>query len=323
MFMDERGAPKKDDHYIVSLSFPDPNLMLPNNKKQVIQRLIGLKRRFIKVNKFFQDYLKFMGNLLRTGYAKRSDASPSGKNWYIPHHGVYHPSKPSKICVMFDCSAEFQGKSINKELLSGPDLTNQITGILTRFCEEKIAFMADVEAMYHQVQVPEDQQSFLKFMWWENHDIDREPRDYVMCAHVFGATSAASCSNYALRRTTVENEAVFAEAAASALHHNFYSDDLLKSIEEVKDVKKLAKKLVKDVINMHVQDWWLPSYQISNNKELLSVPEHQRRMGVKWQDLSGDLSNEKELGICWNFREEIFSFRLKLEAGILKELCCQ
>ena len=97
----------------------------------------------------------------------------------------------------------------------------------------------------------------------------------------------------------------------------------MKSIEKVKDVKKLAKKLVKDVINMHVQDWWLPSYQISNTKELLSVPEHQRRMGVKCQDLSGDLPNEKELGICWNFREEIFSFRLKLEAGILKELCCQ
>ena len=42
--------------------------------------------------------------------------------------------------------------------------------------------MADVEAMYHQVQVLEDQQSFLKFLWWENHDINAEPDDYVMCA---------------------------------------------------------------------------------------------------------------------------------------------
>ena len=54
------------------------------------------------------------------------------------------------------------------------------------------------------------------------------------------------------------------------------------------------------------------------NKELLlSVPEHQRRMEVKDQDLSGDLPNEKALGICWNLREDIFSFRLKLEAGTL------
>ena len=27
--------------------------------------------------------------------------------------------------------------------------------------------------------------------------------------------------------------------------------------------------------------------------------------------------NEKKLGICWNLREDIFSFRLKLEAGTL------
>ena len=40
---------------------------------------------------------------------------------------------------------------MNKELLPEPDLTNQIIGVLTRFHEEKNAFMVDVEAMYHQV----------------------------------------------------------------------------------------------------------------------------------------------------------------------------
>ena len=105
--------------------------------------------------------------------------------------------------------------------------------------------MADVEAMYHQVQISEDQQSFLKFLWWENH-IDRKPHDYVTCAHVFGATLSAACSNYALQRTAMENEAVLGEAAASALHHNFYVDDFLKSTEHLDPVKHL----VKDVINM-------------------------------------------------------------------------
>ena len=74
-----------------------------------------------------------MNNLLIKGYARRSDKSPSGKTWYIPHHGVYHPSKPGKIRVVFDCSAQFNGRSLNKELLTGPDLTNPLMGILTRF----------------------------------------------------------------------------------------------------------------------------------------------------------------------------------------------
>ena len=53
-----------------------------------------------------------------------------------------------------------------------------------------------------------------------------------MYAHVFGATLSASCSNCALHRTAVENEAVLGEAAADTLHHNFYVDNLLKSIED-------------------------------------------------------------------------------------------
>ena len=212
-------SPRNADRYVVPLPFPDPNLMFPNNKKHAIQRLMGLKRGFIKDNKFFQDYLSFMDNLLRSSCAKRSDASLAGKIWYIPHHGVYHPSK---IRVVFDCNAEFQGTSINKELLSGPDLTNHIIGVLTRFRQEKIAFMAD-----------------------------------VMCAHVFGATSSASCSNYALRRTAVENEAVFGETAANAFHHNFYVDDLLKSMEDLDLAKKTYERC-----HQYVQVWWLPSYRI-------------------------------------------------------------
>ena len=99
LFMEivDRGTSKKNDHYVVPLPFHAPSLKLPNNRKHAIQRLMGLKRRFMKGNKFFQDYLNFIDNLLRSGYAKRSDASPAGKTWYIPHHGVYRPSKPGKI----------------------------------------------------------------------------------------------------------------------------------------------------------------------------------------------------------------------------------
>ena len=157
---------------------------------------------------------------------------------------------------MFDFSAEFQGNCINKELLSGPDLTNQIIGVLARFREEQIAFMADVEAMYYQVQVPEYQQSFLKFLWWENHYIEKEPQDFVMCEHVFGGTSSASCSNYALRRTAVESESIYGRAAAEALHHNFYVDDLLKSM------RLRFSQTTCERCDQYMQVWRFPSHQI-------------------------------------------------------------
>ena len=118
--------------------------------------------------------------------------------WYIPGHRVYHQSKAGKICVVLDCIADFQEKSINKKLLSSPDLTNVIICVLTRFCEGKT-----------QIQDPEDQQSFLKFLWWEKHDMEKESPNYVIHDYMFGVALSAICSNYILHMTDLENEAVF------------------------------------------------------------------------------------------------------------------
>ena len=73
--------------------------------------------------------------MISKGHAELQDEKKcqQGKVWYIPHHAVFHPSKPGKIRVVFDCSAEWHGISINKSLMSGPDLTNQIIGVLVKF----------------------------------------------------------------------------------------------------------------------------------------------------------------------------------------------
>lgn len=42
--------------------------------------------------------------------------------------GVYHPRKKDKFRGVFDSSAEFMGHSLNKVLLKGPDLTNDLVG---------------------------------------------------------------------------------------------------------------------------------------------------------------------------------------------------
>ena len=57
--------------------------------------------------------------------------------------------------------AEFQGTSISKSLLLGPDLANQMVGVVLRFREEPMAVTGDIEAKYHQVSIPVEQRSFL------------------------------------------------------------------------------------------------------------------------------------------------------------------
>ena len=82
-----------------------------------------------------------MYNLCNKGYATESSGIQAPSSWYTPHRGVYHPHKPDKIRVVFDCSSEFHGRSLNKELVSEPDLINQIVGVLSRFRENEIALI--------------------------------------------------------------------------------------------------------------------------------------------------------------------------------------
>ena len=145
-----------------------------------------------------------MKDIIAKGYARKSmTEAVSGKTWYLTHCGVYHHSKSGKIRVVFDLSADYKGRGLNTELLSGPDFTNQIVGVLLRYREEQIAAMGDIEAMFHKVKVPKDQCSFLKSLWWDNSDPDMEIIDDEMTAHMFEGTSS-SCPNFALGRTAKE-----------------------------------------------------------------------------------------------------------------------
>ena len=114
----------------------------------------------------------------------------------------YHPNNPDKIRVVFDCSVEFTGRSINKELIPGSDLASQLANhvvILTRF-REKVAFMADIVKMYFEIFVAEEHQCLPKVISWRDGNILDEPIVHEMCVNVFGGVSCGACSSYALKR---------------------------------------------------------------------------------------------------------------------------
>ena len=82
----------------------------------------------------------------------------------------------------------------------------QIVGIITRFREESVFIMGDIEVMFHQVLVPEKKRNLLRLLWWEDHNVNNSIADFEMGVHVFGGTSLPSCCNYTLKRTALDNE---------------------------------------------------------------------------------------------------------------------
>ena len=111
---------KVGNHYQRPLPLKNPNVKLPNNRKVAERRLLYLNKWLMKDDKFHQQYAEFIQEILEKAYARElKSTAQDGRVWYLLHHGVYHPRKPDKIRVVFDCSFEGNGRSINKELLMG------------------------------------------------------------------------------------------------------------------------------------------------------------------------------------------------------------
>ena len=194
--MESGSVDLEDLHYEMPLPFKHLNIQLPNNYAQAEKHLIGLKRRLKADERYYADYYSFMSDTISKGYDSKVDDEfkhEVGRTWYLPHHGIYHPQK-AKVCVVFDCSATFDGHSLNDKLLQGPELTSNLLGVLTRFQQAKYAFMADIKKMFFQVRVRKEDQTFLRFLRWPNEKLEQKAEEYCMTVHLFSAILSPVCN---------------------------------------------------------------------------------------------------------------------------------
>ena len=141
---------------------------------------------------------------INAGYVRKVDQAELNETkdklkWYLPHHPVINPHKPEKVRRVCNAAAMYQGVALNDRLLSGPDLLQSLIGIIFRFREHQIALSADIEAMFLQVAVPNDDSRCLRFLRTEDPEQRIEVYEYTR--HVFRAKSLPTCANYALHQS--------------------------------------------------------------------------------------------------------------------------
>ena len=304
-----------DGHYQIPLPFKDHVVSVPNNKQQALSRITWLKKRLENDPKFHDDYSAFMKELVDKGHARKVPLDQKNDKsldaWYIPHHGIYHPYKPEKIRVVFDCSAKFRGVSLNSMLYKGPDLTNSLVGVLTRFREDRIAVMADIESMFHHVRVPDRDSTFLRFLWWDDGDTTREVQEYQMLVHLFGAISSPASANFALRQTADDNKDYFPTEVINTVFRNFYVDDCLKSFPAENDaiahVNHLQALLSRG--GFRLTKW------VSNSRKVLqAIPKPELSKELRRLDLSKDeIPAQRALGMQWCVETDTFTFNIGIK----------
>lgn len=321
------------------LPFRSLNTAMPNNRSLAVNRLNSLLRTFKKKPKMKEDYFQFMGNVFKRGHAVpvpqeelsapnsppetngpiecgRSNQEQTtkirneGRTWYLPHFGVYHPKKPDQIRVVFDSSAEFEGVSLNKELLPGPDLMNSLVGVLIRFRQENVATMCDIEQMFHSFHVTPEHQNFLRFLWYKDNDPSKEIIENKMTVHLFGNGPSPAIATFGLRKTADDGEEKYGKATRDFIHRNFYVDDGLTSCptesETISLVRNAQAMLATANLRLHKV--------VSNSVTVMeALPAEDRAKSVKDLDLRRDiLPTQRSLGVHWDIEKDQFTFRVSL-----------
>lgn len=199
---------------------------------------------------------------------KLQELSDGEECWYLPLFGVYHPKKPDQIRRVFDSSAKFNGVSLNDVLLSGPDLSNSLLGVLIRFRKEMVTVTADVQHMFRCFLVREDHRNFLRFLWHKDNDLEKETIEYRMRVHVFGNRPSPAVATLGLRKAAETAETKYEDHVTKFVRDNFYVDDGLTScpnLEEAIQILKDTQSALKDFSNFRLHKF------ASNSPKVMSA----------------------------------------------------
>ena len=164
----------KSGHYEVGMLWKDSNVHL-KNQVLAVQRLESLEKRLIKnpdKARQYSDTIKRYLELRHTTKVSATESTPTNNMiYYITHHYVTNPNKQNKFRVAFDASAKFAETSLNDYLLKGPDLLTIILAVLLRFRNRKYSISADIEKMFHQIFVKQNDRNYLRFLWRGNPNL--------------------------------------------------------------------------------------------------------------------------------------------------------
>lgn len=177
-------------------------ISFPETYSMALKRLHFVERKMSLDFKYAEEYSKRIEEYLEKGYARilsEEEASKqTNKTFYLPHFGVKNPNK-NKLRFVFDAAAETNNMSLNKALLSGPDLNQPLQMVLFKFRQAPIAVCGDLKEMFHQVCIIPEDQDALRFLW-RNGNSSQPPKIYIMQRMIFGAACSPTAAQYVKNR---------------------------------------------------------------------------------------------------------------------------
>lgn len=274
-------------------------------KHTLLPQLRSTERRLAKDTALANTYCKEIQKLEQLGYAKPlppDTVDSSTESWYLPHHVVHHNGKAR---IVYNCSYQHNGQSLNSQLLPGPTLGPTLLGVLLRFREHSVAISGDIKAMFHQVRLLPEDKPLLRFLW-RGMKREDEPTVYEWQVLPFGTTCSPCCATYALQRHVKDNSSGY-EDILHLVETAFYVDNCLTSVTNADEAKTIINRMRKllSAGGFDIRQW---ASNIPTVVEHLPL-EAKAASTELWLSQSRQDPEEPALGLRWNCLTDRLGYR--------------
>ena len=246
-------------------------------------------------------YKEFMQEYLELGHMKKVEGPLNKSAYYMPHHGVLkETSSTTKLRVVFNASAK-SGKnaSLNEILMTGPTVQSSLWAILLRFRLFPFMFTADIEKMYRQIWVHEEDQQYQQILW-------RDEKNNVCAFKLLTVTYGTSSAPFIATFTINELASKFLKShheAAKSLQYDVYVDYILTGATSLEELERLKEDMC---CILKSGGFNLRKFE-SNCSSLRDSPSV-----IASKSFNDHSDTAKILGIQWNPTADIFTFHTSL-----------
>lgn len=229
-----------DGRYTVRLPFRNTNNRLGESRTIALKRLTSLEKRLNTDLKLKTDYNQVLEEYVKMKHISRIDDT-NDFGYYMPHHAVIkNTSTTTKVRIVFDASAKTSnGMSLNDVLLVGPTIQNNLISHLIRFRAYNYVITADIEKMYRQVWLHEDDRRYQRILWRRKDVIET----YQINTVAFGVSSSPFLAIRTVQKLA-DDEGVAYPKAAEILKKHLYVDDLLTGAETIKEAHAIREEII-------------------------------------------------------------------------------
>ncbi len=238
------------------------------------------------------------------GIVRRVELSSVQVRHVLPHFPIIKESESTPVRPVMGCDV-----ALNKFLLPGPNLLNEVVGVLLRFRSGKVTVAGDIKQMFLNIRLAPEDRPYHCFLWNQNPE-DSDPIVYQFQRHVFGNAGSPCVAVFVLKEHARKSQAS-APAAVDTLLNSTLIDDVLDSVETeeeavqlLADVRKIIAQAGMKLAKIHTNS---PGVAASVPRDILAAGA----LDLSAAGLAPALHGLKTLGLAYRAQEDEFYFTME------------